>query len=108
MEAAKAEIVKNYGDKYSNRENSKQNRRRSGKPTKPLPNYMEKCEVDADFDEKRLYKLIQKRTMASQMADAELEKTVVDIDISSRKENLVAKGEIIKLTGFFKSIYRSA
>lgn len=108
IEAVKAEIVKNYGDKYSNPRKFKTKSAGAQEAHEAIrPTYMENHEVDADFDEKRLYKLIWKRTMASQMADAELEKTVVDIDISSRKENLVAKGEIIKFDGFLK-VYTEA
>ena len=108
IEAVKAEIVKNYGDKYSNPRKFKTKSAGAQEAHEAIrPTYMENHEVEADFDEKRLYKLIWKRTMASQMADAELEKTVVDIDISSRKENLVAKGEIIKFDGFLK-VYTEA
>jgi len=59
--------------------------------------------VSANRDEQRLYELIWKRTMASQMADAELEKTVVDIAISTQSASkLVAEGEILKFDGFLK------
>jgi DNA topoisomerase-1 len=54
---------------------------------------------------KKLYELIWKRTMASQMADAELEKTTVDIEISTNKEILRASGEVLKFDGFLK-VYR--
>ncbi|MEZ5015062.1 MAG: DNA topoisomerase [Chitinophagales bacterium] len=60
---------------------------------------MENHEIKGDRDAQRLYNLIWKRTIASQMADAELEKTTVDILISSRDEKLVAKGEVIKFEG---------
>jgi len=108
IEAAKAEIIKNYGDKYSNPRKFKTKSAGAQEAHEAIrPTYMENHEIEADFDETRLYKLIWKRTMASQMADAELEKTVVDIDISTRKENLVAKGEIIKFDGFLK-VYTEA
>ena len=108
MDAIKSEIVKNYGDKYANPRKFKTKSAGAQEAHEAIrPTYMENQEVEADFDEKRLYKLIWKRTMASQMADAELEKTVVDINISSRKENLVAKGEIIKFDGFLK-VYTEA
>ncbi|MFI5171406.1 MAG: type I DNA topoisomerase, partial [Chitinophagales bacterium] len=108
IDAAKNEIVKNYGERYSNPRKFKTKSSGAQEAHEAIrPTYMENQEVDADFDEKRLYKLIWKRTMASQMADAELEKTIVDIDISTRKENLVAKGEIIKFDGFLK-VYTEA
>ncbi|MGI9192797.1 MAG: type I DNA topoisomerase [Chitinophagaceae bacterium] len=55
-----------------------------------------------DFEQQRLYDLIWKRTMASQMADAELEKTVATIGISTQQEKLTASGEVIKFDGFLK------
>jgi DNA topoisomerase-1 len=58
-----------------------------------------------DPDAKRLYELIWKRTMASQMADAELEKTTAKISISTNKEELTAQGEVLKFEGFLK-VYR--
>ncbi|MEP7074210.1 MAG: type I DNA topoisomerase [Acidobacteriota bacterium] len=58
-----------------------------------------------DEEWQRLYELIWKRTMASQMADAELEKTTVNIEISTNKEELTASGEVLKFDGFLK-VYR--
>jgi DNA topoisomerase-1 len=59
----------------------------------------------ADADTKRLYELIWKRTMASQMADAELEKTVAKIGVSTNNAELTASGEVMKFEGFTK-VYR--
>jgi DNA topoisomerase-1 len=58
-----------------------------------------------DTDAKRLYELIWKRTMASQMADAELERTIAKINISTNNEELTAQGEVLKFDGFLK-VYR--
>ncbi|MFM7770384.1 MAG: DNA topoisomerase, partial [Bacteroidota bacterium] len=58
--------------------------------------------IDGDNNEKRLYELIWKRTIASQMAEAELERTTATIQISTRQEELIAKGEVIKFDGFLK------
>jgi DNA topoisomerase I len=67
------------------------------------PTYMEKRNVSGDRDEQRLYELIWKRTIASQMADAELEKTVVTIGISTIKDaTLNAEGEVMIFEGFLK------
>jgi DNA topoisomerase-1 len=71
------------------------------------PTYMENQEIEGDASQKRLYELIWKRTVASQMADAELEKTVVTIDISNAKENFIARGEIVKFDGFLKVYFES-
>ncbi len=59
-----------------------------------------------DADCRKLYELIWKRTMASQMADAELEKTIAKINISTNKEDLTAQGEVSKIRRLFKSIPR--
>ncbi|MCH7689444.1 MAG: type I DNA topoisomerase [candidate division Zixibacteria bacterium] len=66
------------------------------------PTYMNTQSVDGENAEMRLYELIWKRTIASQMSDAELEKTVVTIDVSTTSENFVARGEVMKFDGFLK------
>ena len=64
------------------------------------PTYIAQHTIEGTAQEKRLYNLIWKRTIASQMADAEIEKTTVDIDISTRPEHFTAQGEVIKFDGF--------
>ncbi len=64
------------------------------------PTYIDKHTIDGTSQEKRLYALIWKRTIASQMADAELEKTTIDILPSTRSEHFTATGEVIKFDGF--------
>ena len=64
------------------------------------PTYIEKYIIDGTAQEKRLYALIWKRTIASQMADAELEKTTIDILPSTRSEHFTATGEVLKFDGF--------
>ncbi|MBR6285785.1 MAG: type I DNA topoisomerase [Bacteroidaceae bacterium] len=71
------------------------------------PTYMENAEIEGTAQEKRLYNLIWKRTIASQMADAELEKTTVSITISNNSETFVATGEVVKFDGFLK-VYRES
>ena len=71
------------------------------------PTYMEKQEAGGNTAEKKLYDLIWKRTIASQMADAELEKTTVTLSSSEIQENFVATGEIIKFDGFLR-VYRES
>ncbi|HEV8505117.1 MAG TPA: type I DNA topoisomerase, partial [Chitinophagaceae bacterium] len=68
------------------------------------PTYMSHSTV-TDADLKKLYELIWKRTMASQMADAELERTIAKINISTNNEELSAQGEVLKFEGFLK-VYR--
>ena len=67
------------------------------------PTYVNQQIVTQDRDQQRLYDLIRKRTMASQMADAEIEKTSVKIDISTMRDaQLTAIGEVLKFDGFLK------
>ena len=65
------------------------------------PTYMNNTTVN-DADTKRLYELIWKRTMASQMADAQLEKTIAKIAVSTNNAELTAEGEVLKFDGFLK------
>ena len=70
------------------------------------PTYMDRLELKSEnAQERRLYDLIWKRTIASQMADAEMEKTTVTISISGREEQFIANGEVVKFDGFLK-VYR--
>ncbi|MDQ3220304.1 MAG: type I DNA topoisomerase [Acidobacteriota bacterium] len=91
-----------YGDKYQqyrkfkNKNESAQEAHEAIRPT-----YTSKTTIPEE-EWQRLYELIWKRTMASQMADAELEKTTVKIEISTNKEELTASGEVLKFDGFLK------
>ena len=66
------------------------------------PTYIDKHNIEGSQQEKRLYALIWKRTIASQMADAELEKTTVDIEPSAREEHFTAQGEVVRFDGFLR------
>lgn len=66
------------------------------------PSYLEQQEAGTSVDEKRLYELIWKRTIASQMSDAKLERTTAKISISNTGDLLTAKGEVLKFDGFLK------
>ncbi len=102
MDAASQQIRSQYGAKYhqarkfKNKNESAQEAHEAIRPT-----YMDAMTVE-DSDGRRLYELIWKRTMASQMADAELEKTIAKIQISTNKEELTATGEVLKFDGFLK------
>ncbi|MEK7227229.1 MAG: DNA topoisomerase, partial [Bacteroidota bacterium] len=85
--------------KYKNKNESAQEAHEAIRPT-----YMSNSSVP-EPEWSRLYELIWKRTMACQMADAELEKTVAKIEISTNKEELTASGEVLKFYGFLK-VYR--
>lgn len=71
------------------------------------PTYMDRQTIDASPQEKRLYDLIWKRTIASQMADAELEKTTATISVSGTNESFVATGEVIVFDGFLR-VYKES
>ena len=71
------------------------------------PTYMEKQTIEGNMQEKRLYDLVWKRTIASQMADAETEKTTVNISISRSSDSFVATGEVVKFDGFLH-VYRES
>jgi len=71
------------------------------------PTYMSNKTIEGDKSHKRLYELIWKRTIASQMADAELEKTTVTIGVSTAPEKFIARGEVIRFDGFLKVYYES-
>jgi len=100
---AKKEIIDSYGPeyvkirKYQTKTKGAQEAHEAIRPT-----YLNNKIIEGDRSHKRLYDLIWKRTIASQMADAELEKTVVTIGISGNKEEFQARGEIIKFDGFLK------
>jgi DNA topoisomerase I len=103
MEAAAAEITKSYGANYSkprtfvNKSKGAQEAHEAIRPTD-----MSRHTVDIDRDQARLYDLIWKRTLASQMADAELERTNVKIQANNHQEIFTASGEVIKFEGFLK------
>jgi len=101
--AAATEIKRNYGDKYSHprvyttKSASAQEAHEAIRPT-----YFENTNPSSDAQENKLYDLIWKRTVASQMADAEIERTIVDIKTPSYQEMFRAEGEVIKFDGFLK------
>ncbi len=71
------------------------------------PTYISNHTITGTPQEKKLYDLIWKRTVASQMADAELEKTTANITVTGRKEYFVAEGEVVKFDGFLKVYFES-
>ncbi|MFN7115607.1 MAG: type I DNA topoisomerase [Saprospiraceae bacterium] len=104
LQAIAQEIEKSYGKQYVHTRHYKNKVANAQEAHEAIrPTYIDKQIVSADRDEQRLYELIWKRTIASQMADAELEKTIVKIGISTMpKENLIAEGEVLKFDGFLK------
>ena len=100
---AKKEIEKSFGPEYIKvRQYATKSKGAQEAHEAIRPVYMNVMNAGADASEQRLYELIWKRTLASQMADALLEKTNVTIGISTNKEKLVATGEVLKFDGFLK------
>jgi len=103
MDAAQAEIIKSYGKEFSrprtfvNKSKGAQEAHEAIRPTD-----MSRQTVNIDRDQARLYDLIWKRTLASQMSDAELERTNVKIVANNHSEVFTASGEVIKFEGFLK------
>jgi DNA topoisomerase-1 len=101
--AAAEEIKKLYGEKYSKTRNYKSKAKGAQEAHEAIrPTNMSRQGVANDYDQDRLYKLIWKRTIASQMSDAQLERTNVKISNNKNKEIFTANGEVIKFDGFLK------
>lgn len=103
LQGAAQQITSSYGKeyhqvrKYTTKSKGAQEAHEAIRPT-----HFEEQNVSSDSSAQRLYELIWKRTVASQMADAQLEKTTVDIKAAGVKEKFVASGEVIKFEGFLK------
>lgn len=103
INTAKQKIIALHGENYVKIRNYKTNTKGAQEAHEAIrPTYMDHETIDGTPQEKRLYELIWKRTIASQMADAELEKTTVTISISGQKEKFIASGEVILFDGFLK------
>lgn len=106
QKASKEEIIKTWGAAYSKPRHYHTNSKGAQEAHEAIrPTYMNKTIIEGTSQEKRLYDLIWKRTAACQMADAEIEKTIVNISVSGCEESFVAQGEVIKFDGFMK-VYR--
>ena len=108
---AKEEITKLYGEEYSQPHNFHTHSKGAQEAHEAIrPTYISNATIDGTAQEKRLYDLIWKRTVASQMADAQIEKTTVTIRISADDPTLahfVANGEVVTFDGFLK-VYRES
>jgi DNA topoisomerase-1 len=103
IEQAKKAIIKNYGPAYHHFRQYKTKSKGAQEAHEAIrPTYIENSSVEGERNEQRLYELIWKRTIASQMSDAELEKTTAKIKISNTEELFVAQGEVLKFDGFLK------
>jgi DNA topoisomerase-1 len=102
MDAIKTEINASFGANYYQPRKFKNKNENAQEAHEAIrPSYMNESKVD-DADTNRLYELIWKRTIASQMTDAAFEKTTAKIEISTNKDTLTASGEVMKFDGFLK------
>lgn len=109
LSMAKQEITKLYGQKYVHTRQYKTKSKGAQEAHEAIrPTYMENQAIDGDRNDQRLYDLIWKRTVASQMADAELEKTTATITITTASEKFIAQGEVLKFDGFLKVYMESS
>jgi DNA topoisomerase-1 len=103
LDSAKHQIDSQFGNKYhKSRQFTTKSKGAQEAHEAIRPTYFDQQTAGGDNQEKKLYELIWKRTLASQMAEAELEKTVVKINISTNSEILEAQGEVIVFDGFLK------
>ena len=103
LNMAKKEITGTFGEEYVKIRNYTTRTKGAQEAHEAIrPTYLSNRTIEGDRSHKRLYELIWKRTIASQMADAEMEKTTVTIGISGAEEKFIARGEVIRFDGFLK------
>ena len=101
-------IAEKYGEQYARTRQFQTKTKGAQEAHEAIrPTYMNQTEIEGTAQEKKLYDLIWKRTIASQMADAEIEKTTVNIAVSGTDEQFIAQGEVVKFDGFIK-VYRES
>ncbi|WP_099366268.1 type I DNA topoisomerase [Sphingobacterium sp. 1.A.4] len=109
LQAAQDEITKAYGTKYHKQRQYKTKAQGAQEAHEAIrPTYFSEHSIDGDNSERKLYELIWKRAIASQMSEAEFEKTVANIEVSIRSEAFVATGEVMKFDGFLKVYFESS
>ena len=105
---SKEEITNLWGKEYSKTRQFHTNAKGAQEAHEAIrPTYMSNTQIEGTQQEKKLYDLIWKRTIASQMADAQIEKTTANITIDNSKEQFIANGEVITFDGFLK-VYRES
>ena len=109
LKAIKNQIVNEFGDKYHKQRTYKSKIKGAQEAHEAIrPSYMQNRQIEGTYQEKRLYELIWKRTIASQMSEAQIEKTNIFIKASSCSGQFVASGERIKFEGFLKVYIESS
>ena len=106
--SCKGVVTDMYGEQYLKSRNYSTNSKGAQEAHEAIrPTYMANTTIEGTIPEKRLYELIWKRTIASQMADAQVEKTTVNIAISGHSESFIATGEVTVFDGFLQ-VYRES
>ena len=108
INTSKQEIIKLWGEEYSKVRKYHTSSKGAQEAHEAIrPTYMENIEIQGTAQEKKLYELIWKRTAACQMADAQIEKTMVTIENGNSPYKFIANGEVVKFDGFLK-VYRES
>lgn len=108
IDAARSVILKEFGDKYHQARTYKTKAKGAQEAHEAIrPTHLEKPKISGTTAEQRLYELVWKRTVASQMSDAQLEKTTVTIDISNSSSKFIANGEVLLFDGFLRVYFES-
>lgn len=103
ISTAKNEIESQYGPEYSKTRNFTTKSKGAQEAHEAIrPSYINKHSIEGDASARRLYELIWKRTIASQMSDAILERTTITVEVSTAKQTYISVGEVIKFDGFLK------
>jgi len=103
LKSAEGVISKNYGDEYSRRKKYQNKNKGAQEAHEAIrPTNLENQEVNMESDQSKLYRLIWLRTIASQMSDANLERTTFKIGSNNYSDQFITKGEVIKFDGFLK------
>ncbi|WP_321287979.1 type I DNA topoisomerase [uncultured Sunxiuqinia sp.] len=109
INSAKSQVVNTLGEKYHKVRQYKTKSKGAQEAHEAIrPSYMDQPEAGGSNQEKKLYELIWKRTIASQMADAELERTTINISVSNSSNLFQATGEVIKFDGFLRVYMESS
>ncbi len=99
----KEEVIKLFGEKYHQIRNYKTKTKGAQEAHEAIrPSYLDRTTIEGNSAEKRLYELIWKRTVASQMVAAEIDRTIITIDMNGGEAQFVATGEVVRFDGFLK------
>lgn len=105
---AKAEILREWGEEYHKARNYHTTSKGAQEAHEAIrPSYIDRHSAGSTADEKHLYELIWKRTIASQMADAQVETTRIEVEISGTEHYFIASGEVVRFPGFMKVYVQS-